>query len=50
MSDDESFTRGTDPVDGSVFHSVPSIVLFEVMWTYAAAFVNVISDGDGILE
>ena len=48
MSDEVSLTSGAPPVSGNVFHSVPSIVLFDVMWTYAAPGVSVISDGDGI--
>ncbi len=48
MSDEVSLTSGTEPVAGNVVHSVPSIVLFDVMWTYAAPGVCVISDSDGI--
>ena len=33
MSDEVSLTSGAPPTSGSVFHSVPSIVLFDVMWT-----------------
>jgi len=33
MSEEASATSGTSPTPGSVCHSVPSIVLFEVMCT-----------------
>ena len=47
MSDDVSLTSGTSPTSGSVCHSVPSIVLFDVMWTYAAPGVSLSSDRCG---
>jgi hypothetical protein len=40
MSDDASATSGASPTCGSVFHWVPSMVLFVVMWTYAAPDVS----------
>ena len=40
MSDEVSLTSGTSPTSGSCLYSVPSIVLFEVMWTYAAPGVS----------
>ncbi len=33
MSDDASLTSGASPAAGRRCHWVPSIVLFEVMWT-----------------
>ena len=48
MSDEVSLTSGTSPTSGSVFHSVPYIVLFDVMCTYAAPGVSSISLGAGI--
>jgi len=48
MSDEVSLTSGTSPTSGSVFHSVPYIVLFDVMCTYAAAGVNTISSARGM--
>ena len=40
MSDEVSLTSGTSPTSGSVLYSVPSMVLFEVMCTYAAPGVS----------
>ena len=48
MSEDVSLTSGAPPTSGSVFHSVPSIVLFDVMWTYAAPGVSRISPAVGM--
>ena len=36
MSDEASLTSGASPTSGSACHWVPSIVLFDVMCTYAA--------------
>ncbi len=48
MSDEASLTSGTSPTGGSRCHWVPSIVLFEVMWTYAAPGVSSSSASVGI--
>ena len=48
MSDEASLTSGASPDAGSRCHWVPSIVLFEVMWTYAAPGVNSHSASVGI--
>ena len=50
MSDEVSLTSGASPTSGSIFHSVPSIVLFDVMWTYAAPRVSFNSDCAGMRE
>ncbi len=48
MSDEASLMSGASPTFGSRCHCVPSIVLFEVMCTYAAPGVRAISESSGM--
>ena len=50
MSDEVSLTSGTSPTLGSALYSVPSMVLFDVMCTYAAPGVSFSSDCVGTRE
>ena len=48
MSEDVSLTSGASPTSGSRLYSVPSMVLFDVMWTYAASADSWSSDCRGM--
>src|SRR5205814_8902917 len=50
MSDEVSLTSGAPPASGRSRIWVPSIVLFDVMWTYAAPVLSFNSDCAGTAE